>query len=265
MGWLKIDFNCEGFSFENLGGFAERNDNLMQLFEMAYTRGRNRCDLDKTRIAVWSGDRPHTVDVFDGYQHLCLSNTREKADQCFPCFSFMSWKTAAISDFEDVVKEIRERSLSPPLYNKLFWIGNLKTHFFRRKYYIKARQYPDILECVPMKWVGPGEAQPYVSLSDHTKWSMLLDIEGTGYSGRLKFLAHAGRPLFVQDREYWDWAGAKLEPVAHYIPVDRQFTTIDNLVREAHNTEQMVLQCQTFAEKNFTRDRAIEHIIDLLF
>ena len=53
---------------------------------------------------------------------------------------------------------------------------------------------------------------------------MLLDIEGVGYSARLKFLLHMNRTLFIQEgRPFWTWAERGLIPWIHYIPVSRNF------------------------------------------
>ena len=47
----------------------------------------------------------------------------------------------------------------------------------------------------------------WVTLQDHVRWRYLVDLEGTGWSGRLKLLPFAGRPV----RVWLSWApGASL-------------------------------------------------------
>ena len=39
-----------------------------------------------------------------------------------------------------------------------------------------------------------------MSLQEHGRWAYLIDMAGTGWSGRLKLLYHARRPILVQRR-----------------------------------------------------------------
>ena len=78
---------------------------------------------------------------------------------------------------------------------------------------------------VPMTWGqlsenGTKPATTYVSLPDHTRYQYLIDLNGGGYSGRLKFLVHTRRLLFVNDdRDTFDWVTSQLAAWVHYVPV----------------------------------------------
>ena len=61
------------------------------------------------------------------------------------------------------------------------------------------------------------ERMPFHNLS---RWRILLDLPGGGWSGRLKYLPLLARPLIVVERPAWGWAdGVALKPYTHYRPV----------------------------------------------
>ena len=79
-----------------------------------------------------------------------------------------------------------------------------------------AAEFPDALD-VRHVTAGAGTGVPF---AEFARWSVLLDLPGGGWSGRLKFLPFLGRPLVVLDRAAWGWAeGSQLEPYKHYRPV----------------------------------------------
>jgi hypothetical protein len=62
----------------------------------------------------------------------------------------------------------------------------------------------------------------HLSLAEQVaRWGLLLDVEGNGWSARMKLLLHSGRPVFVQDRPWREWFWPQLRPMEHYIPVRR--------------------------------------------
>ena len=64
----------------------------------------------------------------------------------------------------------------------------------------------------------PHTVAEWVTLQEHSMWRYLIDMGGTGWSGRLKLLSHCNRPLVVQERPYWDWASSRMQPWVHYVP-----------------------------------------------
>jgi hypothetical protein len=117
-----------------------------------------------------------------------------------------------------------------------------------------------------MSWDSP---TAYVSLEDHANFKMLIDVEGRGYSGRTKMLAHAPSLLFIQDRQLWDWGGSLLKPDEHYIPVKNDFSDLREKIEHAKSrpieVADMVKACQNFAAKNLTREAAIRHVMKIVF
>lgn len=81
----------------------------------------------------------------------------------------------------------------------------------------------------------PKNNNQIVSLEDHTKYKYLIDASGQGYSARIKYLLFSRRPLFIIDREYWDWIGIDLIPWVHFIPVKADLSDLLDQINWADN------------------------------
>jgi len=82
-----------------------------------------------------------------------------------------------------------------------------------------------------MRWQKSNNVQlrstKYISLTDLIKtYSILIDIEGNGYSGRLKYLLWSHRPVIIVDRPHKEYFFEFLEEWKHYIPVKRDLSDL---------------------------------------
>jgi len=67
----------------------------------------------------------------------------------------------------------------------------------------------------------------YMSLSDLVKkYSILIDIEGNGYLGRLKYLLWSHRPVLIVDRPHKEFFFQYLNEWEHYILVKRDLSDL---------------------------------------
>lgn len=57
-------------------------------------------------------------------------------------------------------------------------------------------------------------------------YSILLDIEGGGYSARLKYLLLSNKPLLIVNRPYKEFFFKNLQEYVHYIPVKRDLSDL---------------------------------------
>jgi Glycosyl transferase family 90 len=113
---------------------------------------------------------------------------------------------------------------------------------------------------------------------------MLIDVEGgyslgvteefpdgfwPGYSARTLYLAHMNRTLFIQDRPFYDWTLAQLTRNMHYIPVKRDLSDlVDKILWARANprkTRQMTERRLRYVGDNFSRDKAVERVVSLLY
>ena len=65
-----------------------------------------------------------------------------------------------------------------------------------------------------------------------SKWSTLVDMPGHGFSGRLKYLLHACRPIIVFERLDWDAVTVNLEPGIHYLSCPPDMNVFRYLVKK---------------------------------
>ena len=148
-------------------------------------------------------------------------------------------------------------------------------HEVRRVMEEIAFERPDDLEVihVPQRKAGEERHARHVPFDELARWSLLLDLPGGGWSGRLKFLPLLGRPLIVVNRAAWGWAdGSQLQPFVHYRLVNA--TTIgswqqaayefdpDDVLREIawckehpHEAAEMAQRAQRHALRAFTDER----------
>ena len=104
----------------------------------------------------------------------------------------------------------------------------------------------------------------YISLPDLVeKYSVLIDIEGRGYSGRLKYLLWSHRPIIIIDRPHKEFFFKDLIEWEHYIPVKRDLTDLlDNVKWCINNHDKAKIIAENayiFSKKNLTREACFEH------
>lgn len=260
--WILFEYSAvDAKVIFNGGGYESRHDSIIKLFNDAYDKSKYRI-VKTDRVAIFSGDKPPSDEERKqwGCRTLCISDTRDNAKDCFPCFNFVHWKEAGISDFTATTHEIEKAGMIPPRIDKLFWIGNINTHQNRRVLFNLSKEQPHRFICNECFVVG--NRRDYVSLPDHTQYRSLIDVEGNGYSGRLKFLAYCNRPLLIAERPYWDWSCSQLIEWQHYIPVDRDLSDlwerldwVNSHPDEANNIARC---CLEYAKVNITYDKAVE-------
>ena len=152
-----------------------------------------------------------------------------------PDFVFSGWPEVGIQDYDETCRAVAAAGSAPAERPVAGWVGSLATHPIRVELHRIGMAHPSQLEVRQVEW-GPRNAEgaqlgtvtgTHLSLADQAaRWGALLDVEGAGYSGRLKLLLHAGRPVLVQDRPWLEWWQDALEPMEHYIPVRRDLADL---------------------------------------
>jgi hypothetical protein len=178
-----------------------------------------------------------------------------------PDFNFHCWKEAGIDDYDETIKLIDEAGQKPFEVNKVGWIGSMNHR--RRKLYDIGHDHQDLFDIQEITWINTGDvklfASNYMSMPDLVKkYSILIDIEGAGYSGRLKHLLWSHRPLLLIDRPHKEFFFENLKPWEHYIPVERD---LSDLVEKAkwcvdHYDEALKIaeNAYNFCKSNLTRE-----------
>jgi hypothetical protein len=192
-----------------------------------------------------------------------------------PDFVYGGWPEAGIENYTVTAASIAAAGEQPPLYDKIFWIGNAEMEESRLRLLEIGRRHPDDMEFVGMKWLPEGKdsgkrqpASRFVSLPDHAAYSMLLDIRGAGYSGRLKLLMQAGRPVFLVERRFHEFFYGHLRAFEHYMPVKEDLSDLAARVAEVKHDRALAKRlgegAAAFAAKYLTRDYALAAWRDVL-
>lgn len=262
MHYLKVIFNNSELIFEGLNdGFQSRHISISKLIEVAHNNIKHNLSEEFKFFWIYTDD--FTSD-FNQHYHTLLKENKDlklsdiyicagtidnyKNNQLLPDFGCHSWPEAKIFDFQQLKYETIELGKKQPEINKVFWIGNVGTHYTRNILMFIANQRPDLFDCISMTWNENGsniEPTKFVSLKDHTKYKYLIDIQGRGYSGRLKNFLSMNRIIFVQQRKYWDISTIKLKEWEHYIPINEN---LSDLVEKIEWAENHPKECEVILE-----------------
>lgn len=240
-------------NFEDLGGHETRNASTFWCIQKADEK-YNWNDFQK--IVIYTGDAENKEDDYSYSKQDHYTNL-------VPDFNFHAWPQVGIHDYETVVKEIDTAGLTPYQINKVGWIGNKNTNHMRSKLIQIGNENKEWFDIFDMHWIPSGTTQlqsnRYISTPDLVQtYSILIDIEGNGYSGRLKHLLWSHRPLLLVDRPHKEFFFEFLKEWEHYIPVKRDlsdlvektkwcFENYDQALKIAENAFQ-------FSKSHLTRD-----------
>jgi len=206
-------------------------------------------------------------------KHHILSYCKKDVDDTvisIPDFIFWNWPQVGISSFDQIATDIALAGLEEPIYPNLFWVG-AASHPSRRVLLTLKDDHPlyDFREVI---WDRSDpdhlSSNSYVPLIDHALFKYLLDVEGNGYSGRVKLLMFSRRPLFLQERPYLEYFYCDLKPFVHYIPVKHDFSDLAERLSWAENhpdqAHTIAAHAYEYAQKTFSTAIAIQQLAKVL-
>lgn len=262
-----VKFSKENFSIRRLPSWGEcRNLGMVKILVAIYRRLRATDFFegrDPFKVEVVCADYPLETPSFANHYVFQTVGKRDTPN-LFPDYIFGNWWHIGLIDFDKFTAEILAKSDGvEPTDSTCFWIGNSEVHLARQHYHKLAADHPERLTCETMTWTENGsKPTKFVPLSDQHKYKYLLDIEGLGWSGRLKLLPFCCRPILVQDRPYWSWSDQQLVAGKHYWPVERDFSNLmevlDEIDAEPAKTANMVAETLSLARRRYTFDNAVE-------
>jgi hypothetical protein len=273
---LEYNRHRDSLTLRDFGSHQSRNAATLHLFIESIKTIRH--DLDSFRVLVQTGDQPA-----EGLSEHHFSYSKRRGQShitAIPDFIFWYWPEAGIHDYRVVVGDLLRASELPPVDNRLFWVGNSATHPTRQRLVEIGAPRKDML-IEDVRWV-PGsqpagrardaemkvETNNYFSLPEHCKFRYLIDLQGVGYSGRLKLLLFSKRVVFVQERPWEEFFYERLVPFEHYIPVSESLEDLDEKLdwARAHQPEcdSIASAAQNFALKFLTRPAAVDYQRQLL-
>ena len=193
-------------------------------------------------------------------------------DNLVPDFNFDSWPQVGINDYTTTVKEMELIGQTPAKISKVGWIGNINTNLMRKKLWSCGRNSP-LMDIINMKWSPSSSiklnATTFLSMTELVEtYSYLIDIEGYGYSGRLKYLLWSNRPVLLVDRPYKEYFFEHLKEWEHYIPVKRDLTDLAEKVNWCFDNPEKAAEIATnalnFSKQHLTREACYSRWNDII-
>ena len=209
--------------------------------------------------------------------HMQTVGSHVSGPSLWPDFTFGSWWHIGLHDYDRFVAAIHPFGRAHE-HAQAFWIGNIEMHPSRQLALAMSRKYPERIDARSITWAhhlgnvteATGERARvlggWVTLQEHAKWRYLLDLPGTGWSGRLKLLPHCQRVLLLPARDLWDWASSKLQPFKHYVPLRDDLSdlldALDTLDRHPERAQAMARAASEVAAE-VTFAAAVAHAANL--
>jgi hypothetical protein len=259
---------------QDRGGYQTRNVSTAHLLLEAAHAVREK--LRKTfSVDIYTGDL--LLDPPSRRHFAYCAALDQPQTVMIPDFIFWGWPEAGVEDYEVTQQAILDAARREPEDPQLFWIGNPETHPIRERF-LELAAGDSRIHAGGLRWTSgtagqrtrrlQTEGAAFVSLADHCRYRYLIDLEGAGYSGRLKLLLFCGRPLFVQTRRWREFFFDALVPFEHYIPVKEDLSDLSSQIDWAEanpdSAAAIARQGQEFAIMHLCRRHAIERLSQCL-
>lgn len=191
-------------------------------------------------------------------------------DKTFPDFMYDGYPEIKLPSYTNLVDEFSTYE-KLPFTDKAGWIGSLKQHPTRDLFFT-ACQNNENFECIPISWINKENnltASNYMSYFDQSdRWKYLVDIEGCGWSARLKVFLAIPRITFIVDRPCKDWCWNFIEPWKHYVPIKRDLSDLNKnylRIQSDLTLQQYILEEKIkLRETCLTYDSALKQIHNLI-
>ena len=238
---------------EDHGGWAQRNESMVRMLRELEASGELPDEFPP--LVIQTGDRciVRRTDSHDGVElHLWQSqplteelrarlplrrvlsmcSTPKYADVPIPDWCFDAWPEAGVEQglYDEACTALAEAGALPPTDGQLLsWCGTTHHHPSRLR-------LMEIVQAAPHRFAvnnvvdrtssargegSGGAAHPqHRSLLEQVRaCGYLLDVQGKGYSSRLKLLLHSGRAVFMASRPWKEYFADAMLPFEHFIPV----------------------------------------------
>lgn len=252
--------------FKSLQNYETRNESTAKCIAEA-DRLYNFKDFD------WFLVNTDDKDYGDNYQGLKMfaysTGTDDYGHVC-PDWTFDNWSQVQIGDYEETVQQISMIGELRPMTDLMGWRGAM-THPNRHHLLRFTDKSKYDIEEIQWDRADPGKltCTNYVSLIDTVKkWRYLIDVEGNGFSARVKPFLFSKRVLFLQDRPFKEWYYPDLKPWVHYVPVKWDLSDLDENLDKIRNDpaleDEIRFNAHEFAQNNLRREHALKRWNDLI-
>lgn len=269
--FIEVRVTKSEISFIDHGGYESRSESTIQLFIEAFDQIQDEDNLLDNNFYVSTDDVSSNIN-----NSLTFGYTNSNGVVLCPDFTFDKYVECGINSYHETVKKIVAKGNRKHSIDKLFWTGNLATQPLRSKLLQIGNLHTDKMEIIPMDWKRLSQRGSmhgftnYTSFEDHAKYKYLIDCGAQGYSGRLKFLLHSNRPLFLVDRDKnkQEFFHHQLVPFTHFIPVKGDLSDLIQQLEWAEDNYDKAIaianNAREFAINNLNKKAVIKYLSDAL-
>lgn len=187
------------------GCYENRHSSILKLFQDA-SQTYNLPDIPS--LTIDSNDYTDSTNYIKfGFSH----SQWDMSTIMIPCWGFDHWKSTGLNSYQEFYNDLQHQ-MQPweTRKNQMLWAGNIDTHFSRREYFA-THQHDPFYDLRPMQWIGSvpkdhefytRQSSNFTLLSEYTKYKYALDIQGNGYSARVKYLLLTGAVLCYVQRPF---------------------------------------------------------------
>lgn len=264
----------DGFAIEKVGGelhvhdfggYETRNPSTIILVKAAIGMYPTR---DFDWVLVNTSDREHQL-FHEGLKVFSYSTMTDSFAHTCPDFVYDHWRQTGLDDYEDTRRRLAAES-SPPLTQMIGWRGAL-THPIREALTRLDDKQDFDFELIKWDRADPNNltASNYLSFDQQVgRWRYLIDLEGIGYSARLKMLLNSPRVVFIQERPHKEDFFQHLVPWVHYVPVKGDLSDLRDSLKTIRNDPALetdiIANARAFSEVHLSRAGALKRWSNLL-
>jgi hypothetical protein len=256
-------------------GIQNRNISTIKIIKEMFEKYKNNFINKDIDINIYTGDSAdkaeHLRKLFKLKRIYAYSTMKEYENTVIPIpdFIFDCWKESGISSYDKIISECQNSGLKSYIDNRCFWIGSIKTHETRKKLVELSNSYPDLLLATSMRWLSSQKgslqkASKFVTLPEHAEYKYLIDIQGYGYSGRLKILFWLRRPIFIVKRRHMEYFFKYLKDGENCIFVNEDLSNLILKIKFIEENPELYMNivnnAEIFAKKYLTKDFALKYL-----
>jgi hypothetical protein len=173
-------------------GYESRNQSVIDLI----IKTNNLKTLPNSQFLVFTNDyidygKPNNIPYL-----LTFCKNKNYKTNLFPNFNFNHWNEANIGEYENIYNNFMNNKIS--WENKkdiIFWSGS-NTNIIRKKIYEGSKDNENYLINLNVN----NNTKKY-TISEHSEYKYLLNMNGYGYAGRLNYLFLTGSCIIILKNE----------------------------------------------------------------
>ncbi len=232
-------------------------------------------DVPDQAILLNLGDLPLPRSRFVPWRTFGASTAEGCRDIAAPDCLYGGWLEVNIWDYDAFCASLAAAGESPPETDLAGWMGNVNAIAAREALLGVAKRHPDKVEAIDVgNWYATGDrlgwsgARTRSMAEQVRRYRYLIDVEGKGFSGRLKMLFHTGRLVFMHERPWREWYAPELVPWKHFVPVARDgsdlVAKIERVRSDPELQRSIIANATKFARERLTFGAAVEKWRELL-